>query len=398
VVTEAALDAESAAEPEEIILAHATQLPSGQGEFHVRDLQKIVKSGIAWWEQQLHTASGIGREQAATALKDLSHILDNLSNQLARGNETAPITTRLLAARTYSTGCPVCGRGNRSGARFCLSCGSLLPEPGKQKKPPHFSVQVAAHSHVGKVRTNNEDTICTRTFAALPGGDVVLLLVADGMGGARAGEQASQLASETIQHHLETELARSRPATPDGWQAALQASVQQANQRIFAQASAHAEQHGMGTTLTACVLADASLHLAHVGDSRAYLLNEKGITEEGDTITQLSTDHTLLARLVDIGQISTEEARSLPQRNILYRALGPESTVEIDTLSHPLARGDMLLLCSDGLNAHLHNHELTNIVLTAPDLDHACERLVALANHRGGKDNISVVVAKVTAQ
>ncbi|NJN66098.1 MAG: Stp1/IreP family PP2C-type Ser/Thr phosphatase [Chloroflexaceae bacterium] len=368
-----------------------------QDTLNLRELLEVVETGIAWWEQQVQVAEGAAREQALAAVHALSRALDSLSGHLERGQESVKITTRLPSRRSYRVGCPVCGRGNRDGARFCRSCGSLLPAPPQEAAPASrpFTFHVASQSDRGQVRQNNEDTCYTGTLRQAAQDPALLLLIADGMGGAQAGETASQMASETIQQELVQRLRPSQPATSEEWQELLRAAATVANQRIYTQSRACVEQRGMGTTLTVSLIVGGRVHLAHVGDSRAYLINRHGLTDEHTPLVQLTTDHTLVARLVDIGHLSLEEARTLPQRNMLYRALGTEPTVEIDTMNHSLNVGDVLLLCSDGLTAHVEDHELAAMVLQAPNPESACAQLVALANRRGGKDNISIIVAKV---
>src|SRR5262249_35600306 len=147
--------------------------------------------------------------------------------------------------------------------------------------------------------------------------------------------------------------------------------------------------------LTMALIAGERVHIASVGDSRAYLFNPAGVTEDGATAAQLTSDHSLVARLVDIGQITAEQARTHPQRNLLYRSIGTDPSVEVDTRSEQLEPGDSILLCSDGLVVHVRDEELAQIVLTQPDPARACEQLIALANARGGTDNISVVIGRV---
>jgi protein phosphatase len=151
----------------------------------------------------------------------------------------------------------------------------------------------------------------------------------------------------------------------------------------------------MGTTLTLLLVVGSRAHLAHAGDSRAYLVHAEGVADDGLPWLQLTSDHSLVARLVDIGQLDAEEARKHPQRNIIYRALGTQASIETDTSSQPLGVGDCLLLCSDGLTAHVNDDELARMTLAAPEPAHACEQLIELANQRGGSDNISVVIAMV---
>jgi PPM family protein phosphatase len=394
----------SAGEPE----PDNSSLPGGQkphvlqDTLNLRELREAVETGLSWWEQQVQVAEGVAREQAHTAVQALNRALDSLSEHLEHGQESVKITSRLPPRRSYRVGCPVCGRGNRAGARFCQSCGSLLPDspPGEGRVSRRLSMHIASQSDQGQVRQNNEDTCYTGTLRSASQDPAILLLVADGMGGARAGERASQMASETIQQELVQGLRTRQPATLEEWQDLLRTAATTANQHIYAQSRASADHRGMGTTLTVALIVGGRVHLAHVGDSRAYLLsplNPQGVEDDHDyaPLVQLTTDHTLVARLVDIGHLTVEEARALPQRNMLYRALGTEPVVEIDTMSHPLHGGEVLLLCSDGLTTHVEDHELTDLIVQAPNPESVCAQMVALANRRGGKDNISIIVAKV---
>lgn len=388
-------------EPAEILLSGGKHLHVSDDMFALRELITVVEEGIAWWEKHLREAEGVSRAYAATVIGELSQVLESLSQQIAQGQETAQITARLPSQRRYSVGCPVCGRGNRAGARFCSSCGSLLPSLTKPQTRP-LTLRYAGQSDTGQVRENNEDTWYTGVLPLATGATATLLLVADGMGGAKAGEAASALASTVMQQQLAHALASSTPDSDETWQDLLHQAALEANRQIYAQAQRHEGKRGMGTTLTAVLLvgsgehmtAHMTAHMVHIGDSRYYLFNPGGVSEDGRTWLQLSTDHTLIARLIDIGQITTEEARHMPQRNMLYRALGVEAVVEGETSSHRLNSDDMLLLCSDGLIAHVEGAELARVVLAASTPEQACEQLIHLANSRGGKDNISVIVAK----
>jgi protein phosphatase len=196
---------------------------------------------------------------------------------------------------------------------------------------------------------------------------------------------------------LSTALQKTLPAWDDEWQQMLQQVVMAANEQVYAYASTH-QLSGMGTTLTLLLITRARAHFAHVGDSRAYLFNVEGVTDEHAPVMQITSDHSLVARLVDIGQITPEQARIHPQRNMLYRALGTQSTVDVDAGSLPLGVGDTLLLCSDGLTTHLDEGDLTRIVLAdqaSKPINQMCEHLIAEANQCGGRDNISVVLATV---
>lgn len=233
-------------------------------------------------------------------------------------------------------------------------------------------LRIAEHAgttDVGRQRSTNEDSL----FVQPP-----YFAVADGMGGAKAGEVASRLAVEV----LEEELARHPDDPPE---AQLSQALQEANKRIFELSTDDESRRGMGTTVTAARVHDREVSLGHVGDSRAYRLRE------GD-LEQLTRDHSLVAELQRSGQLSAEAAEHHPQRSIITRALGPEPDVEVDTYTVPGREGDVFLLCSDGLTGMVSDDEMASIVRRAGSLDDAAENLVRAANQSGGKDNITVVL------
>lgn len=383
---------------DEILIPNGKRLSVAQDTLSLRELLTVVESGVSWWQQRLKETEGVNRERAAAAVQELSRILDSLVQQLAQGRETVRITTRLPSQRAYDVACPICGRGNRVGARFCIACGSPLHAPDDKTAAvvPALRLLVAARSDQGRTRANNEDAWYTGALSMADGWQATLLLVADGMGGAQAGEEASRLARETIKQELLAALAEARPDGDEAWHALLAQAVLAANRRIYTTARANREKQGMGTTLTVAVVVGNRVHLAHVGDSRAYLLNARGVTDDRAPFVQLTADHSLVARLVDIGQLTPEEARTHPQRNMLYRSLGTDPAVEVDRLSQPIEAGDVLLLCSDGLSIYVEDEELAQIALQ-DQLSPAqiCEQFVTLANQRGGQDNITVVLARV---
>ena len=365
----------------------------------LRDLINVVESGVRWWQARLTSADAATRAHAAASIEELSQILHSLSLQLALGRETVRITKRLPVLRNYEVGCPACGRGNRAGARFCQSCGALLAGPAPPDMgavtPMPLRFKIAARTDQGRVRKNNQDAVYSGRIRLPGGGAAQLCLVADGMGGAKAGEQASRIAAEVTQAWLQQSVDGRQLADDTAWQALLRDAARAANRQVYEAARANAAQKGMGTTLTIALIVGERLHIASVGDSRAYLLNAGGVTADGATAAQLTSDHSLVARLVDIGQITPEQARTHPQRNLLYRSIGTDPSVEVDTLSQQLQPGDVVLLCSDGLVNHVRDEELARIALEELDPNRACEQLVALANERGGRDNISVVIVRV---
>jgi protein phosphatase len=206
-----------------------------------------------------------------------------------------------------------------------------------------------------------------------------MFVVADGMGGAQAGEVASQIAVEAFAQGL-----------PDDGSAEerLVLRALEANRRIYELASAEHERAGMGTTLTAALLDDAHVAIAHVGDSRAYLFRD-------GELRRLTKDHSLVWELVERGKLTEEQAEEHPQRSIITRALGPEPTVDVDTWSYPVRDDDVLLLCSDGLTSMISEERISRILAIPGGLDEKADRLIADANEAGGRDNITVVLVRL---
>jgi PPM family protein phosphatase len=224
----------------------------------------------------------------------------------------------------------------------------------------------------GRMREGNEDSY-------LAAG--ALAAVADGMGGHRAGEVASATAMEQLRS-----LPTGGPWLDDRAAGeALKRAVAEANRRIRDLAASDKALEGMGTTLTALLEDGDSVHLAHVGDSRAYLLRH-------GELSNLTEDHTLVAELVRQGRLRPEDAERHPQRSIITRALGVDADVEIDTATYKIVPGDRLLLCTDGLSAVVDQGRIRNVLLRTPDPQQAADRLVAMANEAGGPDNITVIV------
>jgi protein phosphatase len=231
-------------------------------------------------------------------------------------------------------------------------------------------VEQAGRTDVGRQRTANEDSLVVRP---------PLFAVADGMGGAKAGEVASAVAVEAVEQARES----SEPA-----EAQLAGIVRDANRRIYDLAVADESRRGMGTTLTLAKVHGDEVSLAHVGDSRAYRMRD------GD-LSQLTKDHSLVAELERSGQISAEAAEHHPQRSIITRALGPEPDVEVDTYTLAGREGDVFLICSDGLTSMISDEEVASIVRSAGSLDEAADALVRAANQSGGKDNITVILFRL---
>jgi len=248
----------------------------------------------------------------------------------------------------------------------------------------------SARSDRGRVRQNNEDSIHLWAHD-----HDVLAVVADGMGGAVAGEEASRIAVETIQRKLTNDSHRSpsdyRDYDTDKLASVLGQAVKEANLSIISKARNIPELRGMGTTLTLAFARGGDVTLVHVGDSRAYYID--GID---GSISQITSDHSFVQALVDAGHITPDEAEEHPMKNVLYRALGQAEDLDVDVLSDiQLHVGDRMVLCSDGLTLHVNGDEIAEAALAADDPHVISDKLVELANERGGKDNVSVIVIVV---
>jgi protein phosphatase len=235
-------------------------------------------------------------------------------------------------------------------------------------------LRIAEHFHdsdLGRQRQGNEDNYYVRA---------PLFVVADGMGGAQAGEVASEIAVKQFEGGL-----------PDGKEPgeALASLIQEANARIHAQARSDAQHAGMGTTTTAAYLTGDTVVVAHVGDSRCYLLRD-------DDLIRLTRDHSLVDELIRRGKLTEEQAESHPQRSVITRALGPEPNVEVDVEAFPARAGDVFLLCSDGLTSMVHEAQLKPLLADGErPLEQIGRELIAAANEAGGRDNITVILFRV---
>ena len=229
----------------------------------------------------------------------------------------------------------------------------------------------AGKTDPGRVRRRNEDAFVV---------DPPLFAVADGMGGAQAGEVASRLAAAAFREYREAdELAPEER---------VQAIIKEANRRIYDRARTDSEVSGMGTTVTAALLSDGGVVIGHVGDSRAYRIRD-------GRLEQLTEDHSLVADLMRSGRLTPEEAEGHPQRSVITRALGTDPDVDVDTLVIEAAAGDLFLLCSDGLSTMVSEPDVLRTVERANTLDEAARDLVRAANTGGGEDNVTVVLFRL---
>lgn len=232
----------------------------------------------------------------------------------------------------------------------------------------------------GKIRQHNEDN----------GGIFVnqagqrLAIVADGMGGHRAGDVASEMATITLKEIWEKTGDISTPEQAESW---IREQIYQVNQQIFQHAQTHDECEGMGTTIVAAICTNKFTTIANIGDSRCYMFNEIGFK-------QITEDHSLVNELVRSGQISKEDAEHHPRKNVLTRALGTEINVEMDIKTITFEEGDLLLLCSDGLSNKVKEEELGEKLKDDASLEQKASHLIELANDNGGEDNITLVIVE----
>jgi len=228
----------------------------------------------------------------------------------------------------------------------------------------------AVATHTGRKRRRNEDAyVC----------DPPLFAIADGMGGARAGEVASSLAAAAL----------TSGEAPGTGEERVDSLIQEANRRVYERSTEDSDVAGMGSTMTVALVEDLHVAFGHVGDSRAYVLRD-------GTLEQLTNDHSLVAELVRGGKLSEEEAEHHPQRSVITRALGTDPDVDVDTFAVDAREDDLFLLCSDGLTTMVGDEEILRMVEThRDDLERAARELVASANRGGGEDNITVVFFEI---
>lgn len=236
-----------------------------------------------------------------------------------------------------------------------------------------------AKTDVGSKRAVNQDYMyCSENSV---GSFRNLFIVADGMGGHKAGDYASKLCVEQMVESIE----KSEHKTPVSL---FEEAVDAANGAVFSESQEHEEYEGMGTTLVACTMQEDTLYVANIGDSRLYLLRD-------DDIIQITEDHSLVEEMVKQGNITESEARVHPQKNIITRAVGIDQSVQADFFEVEIYQNDIVMLCSDGLSNMVEDEDIEYIVKHSKSLQDAGETLVARANENGGSDNITVVLAKV---
>ena len=258
--------------------------------------------------------------------------------------------------------------------------GDLQRTAGGRSGPAKTAEQVRLEwygmTDVGSVRDHNEDSFfCTGIE------DTGLFIVADGMGGHDGGEVASRLAVETVCNELRETAKREKDPI-----ALIEKAVIAANKAVIREGNSKGSN--MGTTLGVALLSEGGAYIANVGDSRAYWI-------KNGSISQVTEDHSLVAKLVAAGKITKEEARTHPKSNLLYRTIGSDENVKVDTYHLDLEKGGALLLCSDGLWGEVRDEDIHRACMAEKDLKAVCGRLVKMANDSGGKDNITVVAVRI---
>ena len=264
--------------------------------------------------------------------------------------------------------------------------------------PGEVVVHVVARTDVGRTREHNEDSFAVADLSELTGTEVdsfnhpagprgALFMVADGMGGAAAGEIASAMAVEIVIGEMRANWLVSENLDPDTFVRTIKQATKSANEHINSFAASHPEYRGMGTTATVAGFLGDTLYLAQVGDSRAYLVRN-------GSAQQITKDQSLMQKLIEAGELTEEEAAQSERRNIILQALGPEPTIKVDLTHQSVRRGDTLVLCSDGLSGQMTKDDIGVIVTESPTIEEACKRLIDRANENGGPDNITVIVSR----
>ncbi|WP_027408181.1 Stp1/IreP family PP2C-type Ser/Thr phosphatase [Anoxybacteroides tepidamans] len=245
-------------------------------------------------------------------------------------------------------------------------------------------MKVVFQTDVGKIRPHNED--CGGIFQNKDG--YYLAVVADGMGGHRAGDVASEMTITYLKNQWEETEKISSPEAAEQW---LKEQIANINRLLLDHSSRHAECQGMGTTVVSAICTDQFATVGHIGDSRCYLLNQHGFQ-------QITEDHSLVNELVKTGQISKEDAEHHPRKNVLLRALGTEKDVKLDIKTIGIEQDDRLLLCSDGLSNKVSEQMMIDVLVSEQSLEEKAQTLIHLANEHGGEDNITLVIVEFSSE
>ncbi len=307
--------------------------------------------------------------------------------------ETSPLVT--IVERIEAAPAAYGESFDESGRRYFVTADRAEPIIAPADDRPSLRLTWGRATDKGLARDQNEDYLETWYYMGGHGGEAGTLLlglfvVADGLGGHEAGEVASRMATESVWQVVRASvwepLVRGEELTPEQIDSALSHAVAEANQTVY---NARIERaNDMSTTLTLALAVNDAVYLANVGDSRAYLWNADGLR-------QTTKDHSLVQRLIDEGELTREEVYSHPRRNVIYRSIGDQPSVQPDLSHHSLAIDDRLIICSDGLWEMVHDDGLEEVLLSEADPQRACDRLVANANLAGGADNITVIIVQV---
>lgn len=242
-------------------------------------------------------------------------------------------------------------------------------------------MQTVSSTNIGKVRSTNQDafSLCSLADGAF------LAVVCDGMGGANGGNVASQIAVAKVEQHIRDNYSSELDA--HGVKLLMRSALYTANTAIYEMTKQEPELSGMGTTVVAMILKDGVAHIMHIGDSRAYLLNHR-------TILQLTRDHSVVQVMLENGQITRQQAKNHPKKNLITKALGVEIAIQPDYQEKQLETGDCILICTDGLSNMVDEETILHLYAQT-DFDHFADTLVQAANQAGGHDNITVVITKL---
>lgn len=314
----------------------------------------------------------------------------DLFRRLFSQSDSADTPPELVPAEAAAAG-PEAPGSVSAAAEFGIPDGVTRPLPLETViSTRNEHITFGQSTDVGMVRSNNQDTVLSFFFSSRSAEerpDFGLFIVADGMGGHQDGEKASAMTARTVASYVTSHiylplLADNSAADQPPIAEMLIAAVQKANSEVIAKVPEG------GTTLTAVAVISDLAYVVHVGDSRVYLVTKDGIE-------QITRDHSLVQRLIELDQLAPEEVADHPQKNVLYRALGQSETLEVDTITRRLPPNSRMLLCSDGLWNQVAEAEISEIVMSHPNPQEACDKLVALANTRGGNDNITTILLHI---
>jgi len=258
--------------------------------------------------------------------------------------------------------------------------------PSSLKENNHVRIRGSMKTDLGSERDINQDSMLTLHFTLNECSrfkQLCLFIVADGMGGGADGEVASSIAIRSVASYITDTILESKSISSLDI-SIISKAVQKANMDIISYSSQDSSREGMGSTITVGLLIGNKLFIGHVGDTRAYIINN-------ETVRQVTEDHSLVTRLLKMGQLTPEQAKNYPHKNLIYRTLGGNERLEVATYEETLGMGDICLICCDGLWDYFPCEELQEILTTSSSFDEAADLFIDLANERGGKDNITVV-------